>query len=125
MKRFLIAALCTIPLPAGADHLDVIQATLNKDCTLSQYVAIAKDFNETWGKSHGYLAEIAAAVQSNDLDSVYWIGRTANAEAFGKAWDTWRDELGVPKSVAAGLQKRFDKCSKNVGRRGYDIYPAR
>lgn len=74
-----------------------------------------------WGKSHGYQAEIASAVQSEDLVSVYWLGHTASAEAFGRAWDAWRTELSNPKSVAGKLNERFEKCTDNTGRRGYDL----
>jgi hypothetical protein len=43
-------------------------------------VAIRNNFKRE--KTHGYVAEIASLV-SNDLTSVVWIGRTANAEASG------------------------------------------
>jgi hypothetical protein len=123
MKMLLltIAALLA-PLCASADHLDVIQFKLKEGCTMDGYVAIKNDFNAQWGKSHGYLAEIASPVASNDLTSQYWIGRTASAEAFGKAWDVWRSELSDPKSVAAKLNERFQKCSTEESRRSYDIY---
>ena len=88
---------------------------------MEKYVAIKNDFNEQWGKSHGYQAEIASAVTSNDLATVYWLGHTASAEAFGRAWDTWRTELSNPKSVAAKLNERFEKCVDNTARRGYDL----
>jgi hypothetical protein len=116
-----IAALLA-PICASADNLDVIQIKLKDGCTLETYVAIKNDFNSQWGKSHGYFAEIAAPVASNDLASLYWIGRSANAEAFGKAWDIWRNELSDPKSVAAKLEERFGKCGTNESRRSYDIY---
>ena len=85
-------------------------------------IAIKNDFNEQWGKSHGYRAEIADAVQSDDLASVYWVGHCSSAESFGKAWETWRTELSDPKSVAAKLNERFEKCVTNRSRRGYDLY---
>ncbi len=118
----LTIAVLLVPICASADHLDVIQFKLKEGCTLETYVAIKNDFNAQWGKSHGYTAEIASPVASNDLASLYWIGRTANAEAFGKAWDIWRNELSDPKSVAAKLNERFQKCSMSESRRSYDIY---
>jgi hypothetical protein len=110
------------PICASADHLDVIQTKVKEGCTLETYVAIKNDFNTQWGKSHGYIAEVASPVASNDLTSVYWIGRTANAEAFGKAWDIWRSEVANPNSVAAKLNERFQKCTTEESRRSYDIY---
>ena len=123
MRTPLLAiAILLAPICASADHLDVIQTKMKDGCTLETYVAIKNDFNTQWGNSHGYVAEVASPVMSNDLASVYWIGRTASAEAFGKAWDTWRTELSNPKSVAARLNERFQKCSTEESRRGYDIY---
>jgi len=122
MKSLLISALILVPLSAGADHLDVIEVQLKDGCTLEKYVAIAGDFNEQWGKKHGYQSEVAVPIQSAELASVFWVGRTANAEAFGKAWDAWRNENMDPKSVASKLNARFIECSDNVARRGYDLY---
>jgi len=116
-----IAALLA-PIWASAEHLDVIQFKLKEGCTLANYVTLKNDFNAQWGKSHGYIAEIAAPLASNDLGSLYWIGRTANAEAFGKAWDIWRNELNDPTSVASKLEDRFQKCSIDDSRRSYDVY---
>ena len=71
---------------------------------------------------NGYLAEIATPIQSQSLGSLFWVGRAANAAAFGQAWDTWRDALNDSKSVAGKLNDRFQDCSENVSRRSYDIY---
>jgi len=59
-----IVALFALPLSAGAEYMDVIQVTLNEDCSVQQYVQIKNDFNEQWGKNNGYRAEIA--VQGGD-----------------------------------------------------------
>ena len=78
--------------------------------------------NEQWGKSHGYRAEIAEPVQSNHLATMFWIGHSASAESFGKAWDTWRTELSDSKSVATKVNERLEKCATNDSRGGYDLY---
>ena len=122
MKIALIAALLLFPLSAAAEHMDVIQVTLKEGCTVAQYAAIKDDFNEQWGKHNGYLAEIAAPLQNDDLVSVFWLGRSANAAAFGKAWDTWRDALMDPKSMESKLNVRFNKCSDNSSRSSFDLY---
>ena len=122
MKNLLIAVLFLFPLSASADHLDVIQVTLKDNCTVEQFVAIANDFNEQWGKNYGYRSEVAVPVQSEDLVSIFWLGRSAGAEAFGKAWDTWRNELTDPKSFASKLRARFDKCSDSESRSGFELY---
>lgn len=122
MKK--LAAVCLLLLPVGvlADHIDVIEVQLNEGCTLQQYIAIKDDFNSQWGSKNAYRSEVLVAIQSNNLTSIYWVGRTSDAAAFGKAWDQWRNDLGNPDSVAARLWARFVECSTNVSRRGYDVY---
>ncbi len=122
MKLLLALALLALPMAAQADHLDVIQMTLKDGCTPAQLSVIVKDFNETWGKDNGYRAEIAVPLQSQDLNSVFWLGHTATAAAFGAAWDAWRDAQADSSSTAAKLQARFDKCNTNEARRSYDVY---
>lgn len=123
MKRLLALALLVLPTAAySAGHMDVIQVSLKEGCTVQKYTQLASDFNQSWGKAHGYMTEILVPLQSQDLTSVFWVGRTADAAAFGAAWDAWRDELTEEKSTAAKLQARIDECSANIARRSYDIY---
>jgi len=123
MKRLLALALLVLPTAAYSDgHMDVIQVSLKEGCTVQKYAQIASDFNQGWGKAHGYRTEILVPLQSQDLTSVFWVGRSADAAAFGAAWDAWRDELTKEKSTAAKLQARLDECSANGARRSYDIY---
>lgn len=122
MKKALCLFLLLMPASVLADHIDVIEVKLNEGCSLSEYLAIKDDFNSKWGSKNGYRSEVFVPIQSNNLVSFYWVGRSANAAAFGKAWDTWRTDLQNPDSVAAKLWARFSACSTNVGRRGYDVY---
>jgi hypothetical protein len=122
MKKILIIALSVLPFVAYADHLDVIQFELKEGCSFSEYLEIKNDFNANWGNKYGYSADVLSPLQSHDLTSLYWIGRSADAASFGRAWDAWRNETADSDSVAGKLQARFAECSKNVGRRSYDIY---
>ncbi len=123
MKNLLlILALLALPLSAGAEYMDVIQVKLNDDCSVQKYDQIKNDFNEQWGKKNGYMAEVAVPIQSDDLVSIFWIGRTANAAAFGAAWDAWRDQLTDSGSVAAKLWARLQECAGNQSRSGFDVY---
>jgi hypothetical protein len=123
MKKVILIALVCLPVVTLADHMDVIQMRIGENCSVAQYVAIMKDFNEQWGVNYGYVAELAVPLQSNDLVSIFWVGRSANAEAFGKAWDAWRDAQADPTSAAAKLQARFNACGEfNEARRSYDVY---
>lgn len=122
MKKLVCAVLLMLPLGAFAEHVDVIEVELKEGCSLPTYVAIAADFNENWGKANGYRSEILAPLQSHNLESFYWVGRSASTEAFGKAYDQWLKDLKNPDSVASKLVERFVKCSENIGRRGYTAY---
>ena len=122
MKKLLLAILLISPISVLADHIDVIEVTLNEGCTVSKYVAIKDDFNEQWAAKNGYHSEVLVPIQSNNLISLYWIGRSENAAGFGSAYDQWRNDLADPDSVASKLWARFLDCSTNVGRRGYDVY---
>lgn len=121
MRKILLAAFLLLPLNAVAEHMDVIEFKMIEGCSMGQYMAIVEDFNK-WGEDYGYQAKIAFPLQSNNLTSVYWLGTSANATAFGKAWDAWRDALGDADSVPAKLAARFAECSENLGRRGYDVF---
>lgn len=122
MKRIVFVFLFLLPISVLAEHIDVIEFTLNEGCSMSEYLAIKNDFNEQWGAKNGYKSEVLVPIQSNNLVSMYWVGRSENAAAYGKAWDQWRDDLADPDSVASALWARFLVCSTNVGRRGYDVY---
>ncbi len=122
MKKILCALLLTLPIGAFADHMDVIEVQLNEGCSLSTYLAIKDEFNEQWAKKYNYHAEVLVPIQSNNLTSLFWVGRSANAAVFGKAWDQWNADLMDDDSVASKLWARFLECGTNIGRRGYDAY---
>ena len=119
MKRLLAAALLLMPMASVADHADIIEFKLT--CDMSEYLAVVRDFN-AWGKDYGYQTEIAVKLFHPSLGTMIWHGRSANAKAFGKAWDTWRNALADPDSVPSKLNARFAKCSEIVARRSYDVY---
>jgi len=127
-KLFALTAVLTVlmtlmaPMTARADHLDVIYTELQEDCSFPEYLAIVGDFNK-WGADYGYQTEIAVPIQSAELGTMIWVGRSKNAETFGKAWDAWRDGQMDPASVPAQLQARFNECTEPLTiRKGYDTY---
>ena len=122
MKKTLAMVLLALPMAATADHLDVIEVKLNADCSVDTYLQIAKEFNSDWAPKHDYRAEVLVPIQSHNLESLFWVGRSKTTDGFGKAWDAWKSDLKDPNSVAAKLWARFGKCGKNVSRRGYDAY---
>lgn len=121
MRAIILSMLLCLPMAASAEYLDVIKFELKEGCTFAQHQEITADFNK-WGEQYGYRARVAMPLNGDDLNSLYWLGETADAAAFGKAWDTWRDALSDPGSTPAELWARFEVCSTNVGRWGYDLY---
>jgi len=121
MRKTFLAMLLCLPLTAFGDYMDVIQVKLVDGCTFDTYMQITSDFNK-WGEKNGYLARVAMPLQNEDLTTFYWLGESENAAAFGKAWDTWRDAQSDPDSTPAKLWARFQACSVNLGRWGYDLY---
>jgi hypothetical protein len=122
MKIFVLTLLLFIPMTASAEYLDVIESKLVDGCSPDKYLKIVNDFNKEWGMKNGYTAKIAMPLQSSNLESIFWLGTTKDAASFGKAWDTWRDAMSDPDSVAAKLQARLTQCDVNLARRGYDLY---
>lgn len=122
MKRILAALLALSASAAQAGHLDVISFTLKDGCSLGQYREIVEDFND-WGKVHGYQAEIAAPMFSEDMDTHYWLGRSADNEAFGKAYESWLAGQADADSVPAQLNARLGECQTNSTRRAYGTLP--
>ncbi len=120
-KLALAAALVALPSAASAAHWDVISFELNEGCSFQTYMGIVEDFNE-WGTEYGYSATILMPLQHENLTTYFWVGETANAAAFGAAWDAWRDGQADASSGPAQLQARFSRCSTNTSRRSYDAY---
>jgi hypothetical protein len=121
VKKLLALILVACPLTAAADNLDVFEFKLKDGCNFGTYLTIIKDFN-AWAKDYGYRAEVLSPIQRMNLETMYWVGRSADAETFGKAWDNWRDSLADPDSVPSKLAVRFDACVINLNRAGYDTY---
>lgn len=66
-------------------------------------------------------AEALVPMQSQNLTSIYRVGRSANAAPFRDAWAKWRSDLMDPDSVASKVWARFQACGSNISRRGYDV----
>lgn len=121
MKKIILATLLFVPIGVSAEHMDVIEFEMLEGCSFDKYIEIVRDFND-WGADYGYNAKVAVPLQSDDLTSYYWLGTSKDAATFGKAWDAWRDDLGDSESAPARLWARFQECTRNLGRWGYDVY---
>ena len=121
MRKMILALMLYLPMAASAEYMDVIEFEILEGCSFDEYMEIVNDFNK-WAGDYGYSASIAMPLQNEHLVSMYWLGTTKDAATFGKIWDTWRDALSDPDSTESKLWSRFQACSDNLGRWGYDIY---
>jgi hypothetical protein len=122
MKRIIAIMLFLLaPMIAAADHIDFIEFKLNDGCNFDKYMAIVKDFNQ-WAAKYGYHAEMLVPIQSKNLVSIYWAGRSKDTATFGKVWDAWRNGQSDPNSAEAKLGTRLDACVTDLSREGYDTY---
>jgi hypothetical protein len=122
MKKLIALVVFALPMAAQADYVDVVAGKLNAGCTLAQYLQVVSDFNEQWAKDYGYRAEVLVPLQSRDMDTIYWVGRIRNAEAFGKGLDAWRAAQSDPNSTAAKLMARLRSCTTSDSRAGFASY---
>ena len=122
MKKTILALALLVPMSASAEYMDVLEVQLAEGCSFNKYMEIVNDFNSNWGEAIGYKARVAMPLQNSNLVSLYWLGTTKDAATFGKVWDTWRDGLADSKSKPAKLWARFQQCSVNLSRTGYDVY---
>lgn len=123
MKKQLLLGL-SLGLYASlvqAAYLDVLAFKLKPACTLKDFIALNQQMNE-WGKPYNLTAEVVVPVFSDMPDGYAWVGRTPNAEAFGKAWDTWRAAVVKGEEPVSKLNARWTECTEVVYRRGFDTY---
>ena len=70
MKKMILIAAMLLSAPASASALDVIASKMKPHCTFSTYMSITKEFNDTWGKAHGYNARLMLPVHGTDTSLV-------------------------------------------------------
>jgi hypothetical protein len=119
MKKLMLLLVLALPTASHADYLDIISSKLNAGCTMEKYLQIVQDFRAQWADARGYKVEILFPAQSRDVNTFYWVGRIANAEAFGKGLDAWSAAQADENSGPAKLMARFRECSSSESRAGY------
>ena len=122
MKKLIALFVLAFPMAASADYVDVIAGQLKPGCSMSKYLQIVKDFNEQWAKEYGYKAEVLMPLQSKDLATFFFVGRVADAAAFGKGLDAWNAAQADANSTPAKLMARFRECTTGESRAGYQSY---
>ena len=122
MKKIVALLLVALPAVAAADYVDVLSARLKDGCSVATFGQIVKDFNATWAKEGTYKAELLVPMMSQDVQTLYWVGRTKDAEAFGKGLERWYREAMDPNSDAGKLNARMNQCVTWGSRGGFTTF---
>ena len=119
MRNLIIgAALLAAAGSAHAEYKDVIAFQMTGECSVAKYMEIVADFNE-WAAPRGYQAQVFMPLDSDDLQTYYWVGTSADTETFGKAHDAWLAGVMSGDSGPAELNERFTECSTNLNRQSF------
>jgi hypothetical protein len=111
-------AMLLAPQVARADYLDVITTRLG-DCSLEKYLTLVDEFRGVMKQQkYPYTVEIAVPLINNDLDAVYWIGRTADLASFATGVTRWEGEIAKKGTPEAKVNEKLDACGENVSRSG-------
>lgn len=122
MKKLLTGAvLAATTTLAQAAHMDVIAFQMTGECSFAEYMENVGNFNE-WAEPKGYSAQILMPLASDDLQTFFWVGTSADSATFGAAYDMWMKGLGDDDSTPSELMERFEECSTNVSRSSYLSY---
>jgi hypothetical protein len=119
MKKLITIFLLAFPAVAMADYVDVLSAKLKDGCSIATFQQIVADLNATWAQGGDYKAQLLVPVMSEDLHTLYWVGRAASAEAYGRSLDRWVKEANDPGTVTGKLNERMNACVAWVGRAGF------
>ena len=102
MKKLMLLFVLAFPMASQADYLDVIAIKMTGACSMSKYLQAVKDFNEQWGKSHGYRSEILALERRESV-------------LLGGAHDQRRDLRQGSRRMEPGLGRRKLAVSETDG----------
>lgn len=112
-------ALLLAPTLASADYLDVITNRLTANCSMDQYAKVVDEFRGVMtSQKYSYTVEIVVPFIGNDLDSLFWVGRTKDLATFGSESDRWAKALMDAKSPEAKINQKLNECTTNVSRSG-------
>ena len=122
MRKLIASLLLVVPTVACADYVDVLSGKLKEGCSVATVAQIVKDFNATWAKEGTYKAELLVPMMSQDLGTVYWVGRTKSAEVFGAGLERWMKESTDASSDAGQIRVRMERCVTWGSRGGFTTF---
>lgn len=115
-------SICTKPIKLDATNVSfhlfrLVYRLGHQSCFRSRkavhwvtYIKNKDDFDKNWGMDYACHVEITAPLQSNDMSTIFWLGRSKNAVSFGAVFDAWNEGIPATESVAGKLNARFVDC---------------
>ncbi len=118
-NTLLALSLLIAPTVASADYLDVITNSLNDGCSMEEYGKVVEEFRGVMtSQGYSYTVEIVVPFIGDQLDGVFWVGRTKDFATFGSESDRWEKALMNSKSPESKINKKLNDCATNVSRSG-------
>ncbi len=118
-NTLLALSLLIAPTVASADYLDVITNSLNDGCSIEEYGKVVDEFRGVMtSQSYSYTVEIVVPFISDQLDTIFWVGRTKDFATFGTENDRWNKALMNSKSPESKINTKLNDCATNVSRSG-------
>lgn len=115
----LAIVLLFVPLAASAQYLDVIGNELKEDCSLDEYLKVVEAFRGVMkAEGYSYTVEIAQPHSSENLSTIWWIGRTKDLVTYASDYTKWEMALAKPGSRESKVNDKLNDCSKNISRSG-------
>ena len=115
----LALSLLIAPTMASADYLDVITNSLNDGCSMEEYGKIVEEFRGVMtSQGYSYTVEIVVPFIGDQLDGIFWVGRTKDFATFGAESDRWEKALMNSSSAESKINKKLNGCATNVSRSG-------
>ncbi len=118
-NTLLALALLIAPTMASADYLDVITNSLNDGCSMEEYGKVVEEFRGVMtSEGYSYTVEIVLPFIGDQLDAIFWVGRTKDFATFASETARWEKALTNSMSPESKINMKLNDCATNVSRTG-------
>ncbi len=69
-------------------------------------------------QGYSYTVEIAIPFIGNQLDRIFWVGRTKDLATFALETAQWNEALKNSRSPESKINKKLNGCTTNLSRSG-------
>jgi len=118
-SAILAIALILAPGLASADYMDVITNRMKDGCSMEKYAKVVEEFRGVMkSQGYSYTVEIVVPYIGDNLDAVWWVGRTKDFATFGAESDRWVKAIATSGTPEAKVNEKLNACTTNVNRTG-------